>query len=450
MDKKDNKKSALDYLRTLWGSLPEVIKLVGTILGIALALKALFPAAAVGINSFDAGPEVIEPGELSVLTWEVSGATNVTIEPDLGAVNSSGSFSVSPSETTTYKLIASGDGEEKVAMCTVTVEEEGLLISSFDASPGSIKPGESAVLNWHVTGVSNVTIEPDIGTVEPAGTLNVSPVETTSYKLTASNSDEEDVAYCTVTVKEDLPSTEENSSSMEENVMPPAESLPAQKEEFPSKNPPSENPSSENPPSIVSFNSEPDVVAKGESSNLTWNVSGATEVTIEPGIGTAGLSGSQRIFPEETTTYTLTATNRADSVSATKVVYVKEKPSTPTSSTSISTPEQVSPASGEVFDNSTAQTALRWKAATNAANYAVEIDSYDPNSGLWLSETSGSRVVSGISGTSYTFEFPQGTGHYRWRIWAMNPEGIESDKSGWWNFSYQPNFSTGTGDTPSM
>ncbi|WP_269851178.1 immunoglobulin domain-containing protein [Methanosarcina horonobensis] len=241
MEKKDSKKSALGHLKTLWKSLPEVIKLLGTILSIAIALKVLFPASTVGIDSFDAGPEVIEPGELSVLTWEVSGATNITIEPDLGAVNSSGSFSVSPSETTTYKLMASGDGDEKIAMCTVTVEEEDMLISSFDASPDLVRPGESAVLNWHVSGVSNVTIEPGVGTVEPTGTLNVSPADTTSYKLTASNGDKEDTAYCTVTVKGDLPSTEENSSSMEENVMPQTESLPVQEEESSSDNLPSDN-----------------------------------------------------------------------------------------------------------------------------------------------------------------------------------------------------------------
>ena len=147
MDEKDNKKSVLENAKTLWKSLPEAIKLLGTILSIAIAFKVLFPASAVGISFFDAGPDIIEPGESSVLSWEVSGADNVTIEPDLGAVNSSGSLSVFPSETTTYKLIATGDGKEKVAMCTVTVEEQDLLISSFDASPDSISPGERAVLN---------------------------------------------------------------------------------------------------------------------------------------------------------------------------------------------------------------------------------------------------------------------------------------------------------------
>lgn len=458
MDEKDNKKSMLDNVKALWKSLPEAIKLLGTILSIAIALKILFPASALGIDSFNAGPEIIEPGETSVLSWEVSGADNVTLEPGLGAVNSNGSLSVSPSETTTYKLIASGSGKEKVAMCTVKVEEEDLLISSFDASPDSIKPGESAVLNWHVSGVSNVIIEPDVGTVEPAGTLKVSPSTTTSYKLTASNGDKEDVAYCTVTVEETpLPpeenitsedditskgdSTSENDiASEDENTMTQAEDLPSGEEESTS-----EELDSEDLPSIVSFNADPDDVVKEESSNLTWSVSEATEISISPGIGDVSLTGSQRIFPEETTTYTLTATNEAGSVTASKIVYVEE-PSASTSPVAIGTPEQVSPVNGEEFDNSTAQAALKWKTVSGAASYTVAIDSYDSSAGKWLSESSGSYVVPEISGTSYSFEFLEGVYQYRWRVWAVSSEGEESSKSDWWTFSSQPDLSTETGD----
>lgn len=373
MDKKDNKKSKLDQLRSLWSSLPEIIKLVGAILGIFLAFKTLFPAEVVGISSFDAGPEVIEPGEFSVLSWEVSGATNITIEPD-------------------------------------------------------------------------------IGLVEPTGTSNVFPNNTTSYKLTASNGDKEDVAFCTVTVDKNSPPSEENLISPEMNVRPPENGTLPENGTPPAKlTPPEESLETQEKdlPSISSFNANPDVIAKGESSNLTWSVSDATEVTIEPGIGTAGLNGNQQTFPNETTTYTLTATNKAGSVNATKVVFVEE-PSMPTSSV-ISTPEQASPANGEVFDNNTEQATLEWKVVSGAANYTVEIDSYDSNTGLWLSESSGSRVVSGILGTKYSFEFlEEGTGQCRWRIWAVSPEGEESDKSGWWNFSYPLNLSTETGDTSSL
>jgi hypothetical protein len=421
MDKKDSQKSIWDQFKSLWNSFPEVLKLVGTILSIAIALKVLFPAAVLEINHFDAGPEIIEPGESSVLSWAVSKADNVSIEPDIGAVNFNGSISVYPSETTTYKLIATGDGEEKVALCTVTVKEElqePLLISSFDASLDSIKSGESAVLNWHVSGASKVNIEPGIGIAEPAGMASVSPDQTTTYKLTASNGDKEDVAYCTIAVEENVTAPEESITSPAESVMPAENNQTSQK----------------NLPSIGSFNANPDIVEEGKSSVLTWDVTSATKVSIEPGIGTVSLTGSQRIFPDKNTTYILTATNEVGIVDATKVVYVQES-STPPSSSPIPTPKQISPADGTVFDNSTSGATFKWTAVSGAANYTVEIDAYDSSSGSWLSESEGSQVISGISTTSYSFEFPaQGPG--RWRTWAVGSDGQESVKSGWWNFNY--------------
>ncbi|RXA15586.1 hypothetical protein EQO05_14785 [Methanosarcina sp. MSH10X1] len=462
MDKKDIKESMWDHLKSIWASLPEAIKLIATLLSIAIAVKALFPATVVGINNFDASPEIIEPGGASVLSWGVSGADNITLEPGIGPVSSNGSLSVSPSETTTYKLTATGKGKEKVAVCTVTVNkdsQEPLIISSFDASPDSINPGESAILNWHVAGVSNVTIEPDIGVTEPTGTLNVSPASTTTYKLIASNGDKEDAIYCTVAVEENTAT----SGNVSQSELPLAEeSLTPEKEEAVQENPipeestaPPENSNSqensapqesqaprEKLPSIGSFNAIPDTIGQGESSSLTWSVSGASKVSIEPEIGTVGLTGSQHIFPGETTTYTLTATNEFGSVDATKIVSVKEasapaaqEPVSAPSPELISTPEQLSPADGTVFDNSTSGITLEWRAVPGAANYAVEIDQYDSGSGLWLSESAGSGIESGITTTSYSFEPPLKT-PFRWRVWAVSSEGQESEKSGWWNFDY--------------
>ncbi len=440
MDKDDSQKSILDKIKSLWNSLPEVLKLVGTILSIAIALKVLFPAAVLEISTFNANPETIEPGESSILNWEVSGAENITIEPGIGSVSSNGSLPVSPSETTTYKMIANGDKGEKVALCTVTVQEgpqELLLISSFDASPDSIKTGENATLNWHVSGVSNVTIEPDIGITESSGTKSVSPAQTTTYKLTASNGDKEDVAYCTVTVEDDLAVPEEAPS--EENLTPSEEILTPAKEdqsstEHDQTSTEEGQASQENLPSIGSFNADTDIVEVGESSVLSWSVTSATKVSIEPGIGTVSLTGSQRVFPEKNTTYTLTATNEFGSVDATKVVYV-QKPSEPTAPEPISTPKQMSPADGTVFDNSTSGATLEWTAVSGASSYTVEIDAYDSSSGLWLSGSSGSQIISGISTTSHSFEFPsQNLG--RWRVWAVGPDGKESEKSSWWNFNY--------------
>lgn len=461
MDKKDIKESMWDHVKSMWTSLPEAIKLIATLLSIAIAVKALFPAAVVGINNFDASPEIIEPGGASVLSWGVSGADNITLEPGIGSVSSNGSLSVSPSETTTYKLTASGKGKEKVAMCTITVSkgsEEPLIISSFDASPDSIKPGGSAVLNWHVAGVSNVTIEPDIGVTEPTGTLNVTPASTTTYKLTASNGDKDDAAYCTIAVEENAASpenvTQSELPSSEESLTPQdtvtQENAISQEGTAPEENPaPEGNAGSqensepqENLPSIDSFNAVPEAIGQGEGSYLTWSVSGASKVSIKPEVGTVGPAGSQRISPDETTTYTLTATNEFGSVDATRVVSVQEA-SGPVSEGQVSTPspepipvpEQLSPADGTVFDNSTSGVTLEWKTVSGAASYTVEIDEYDPGSGLWLSESSGTRIESGITETSYSFE-PQFRTSGRWRVWAAGSDSQESGKSGWWDFNY--------------
>jgi len=393
MDKEDSNNSIWKRVKSMWNSLPELLKLLGTILSIAIALKALFPAAAVGIGNFDAGPEIIGSGGSSVLNWEVSGADNITIEPGIGPVSPNGSISVFPLETTTYKLIANGKGNEKVALCTVTVNngsQEPLLISSFDASPNTITPGESAILNWHVSGVSNVTIEPDIGVVEPTGTLNVSPTGTTTYKLTASNGEKEDASYCTVAVEENAassqnvsasnPSTEESltsqeSSSTKEN--PTSEDNQASNDNEASKDnqasqesQTSQNDSAlqenqtskESLPSISSFNANPDTIEEGKNSKLVWGVSGASKVSIKPGIGTVGLTGSQSISPSKTTTYTLTATNEFGSTEATKVVLVQES-SAPSSqktdsnsNTSTSTQEQTSSTNETKLNSSTSGT----------------------------------------------------------------------------------------------
>ena len=65
-------------------------------------------------------------------------------------------------------------------------------IVTFDAQPATIKPGESALLVWHIenppsaTGFSGFgTIEPAVGRVTPRGSTRVTPAATTTYTLSA-------------------------------------------------------------------------------------------------------------------------------------------------------------------------------------------------------------------------------------------------------------------------
>ncbi len=80
------------------------------------------------------------------------------------------------------------------------------------------------------------------------------------------------------------------------------------------------------PPVINSFIIGPETISPGESVILSWDVSGATTVTIHPAIGSAGSSGVEQgieqVSPTTTTTYTLTATNEAGNTTSSVIVTV--------------------------------------------------------------------------------------------------------------------------------
>jgi micrococcal nuclease len=63
---------------------------------------------------------------------------------------------------------------------------------------------------------------------------------------------------------------------------------------------------------IVAFSATPTQISAGESATLQWNVTGATTVNIDHGIGDVPSAGTKLVSPTTTTTYTLTATNVAD------------------------------------------------------------------------------------------------------------------------------------------
>jgi hypothetical protein len=60
---------------------------------------------------------------------------------------------------------------------------------------------------------------------------------------------------------------------------------------------------------IVSFEASPSSIETGQSATLIWNVTGATEIKIDQGIGTVDVAGTTPISPTTSTTYTITASN---------------------------------------------------------------------------------------------------------------------------------------------
>ncbi len=72
--------------------------------------------------TLSASPDSIQKGQSTTLTWQTSNATDVSID-GIGAVQASGSQSVSPSDSTTYHLTAKGAGGTQDATARVTVTQ---------------------------------------------------------------------------------------------------------------------------------------------------------------------------------------------------------------------------------------------------------------------------------------------------------------------------------------
>ena len=79
------------------------------------------PPARVAINNFAIDPPRIERGQAATLRWSISNATDMSIDQNVGPVQSQGSRQVYPSATTTYTLIANGPNGSDTKTATVEV-----------------------------------------------------------------------------------------------------------------------------------------------------------------------------------------------------------------------------------------------------------------------------------------------------------------------------------------
>lgn len=79
------------------------------------------PTAPAPTAELSATPSVISAGDQVTLKWETTNTTSVSIDNGVGTVPTSGVKTVTPSETTTYHLTATGDGGTADATATVTV-----------------------------------------------------------------------------------------------------------------------------------------------------------------------------------------------------------------------------------------------------------------------------------------------------------------------------------------
>jgi hypothetical protein len=76
-------------------------------------------------------------------------------------------------------------------------------------------------------------------------------------------------------------------------------------------------------PQVVVFSANPQTINSGQSSQLCWQVNGATTINISGGVGSNVAANScATVSPTTTTTYTLTATNATGQIQASATVNV--------------------------------------------------------------------------------------------------------------------------------
>lgn len=224
------------------------------------------------IDKFTATPDHIQRGQTSLLEWRTSDCDRVTL--DGVNVSESGTRTVRLNSTKTYNLVAFETGIlpfERTAQTTVYVDEQPssvCKIDEFTASPEYISEGESSLLKWRTSDCNSVSIDNVAHTISPDGEKTVWPIETTTYVLRATGFDGiEKTRSVTVRVDTIIPTV----------------------------------------CSINSFTANPVSISRGEYSVLNWDTTNCGYVTLE------GLvvqdSGSRTVFPINTKTYRLTATD---------------------------------------------------------------------------------------------------------------------------------------------
>jgi peptidoglycan-associated lipoprotein len=82
-------------------------------------------------------------------------------------------------------------------------------------------------------------------------------------------------------------------------------------------------------PVINSFTAEPSTIAAGQSSTLRWSTTGATDMTIDHGVGAVQSSGQRQVFPTTSTSYLLTVRGPGGMDSRSVTVTVSNAPPPP-------------------------------------------------------------------------------------------------------------------------
>lgn len=254
-----------------------------------LTVEPIVVPVAPTISAFTASPSTLAVTAPVTLSWSVSDATSLRIEPGGIDVTGLDQVTVYPSATTTYTLIATNAFGMRTRDAVVVVSgggnggEDVPVISTFSASPDAVQAGDAVTLSWSVSGATSLWLGPLGANVTGLERWTVYPTATTTYTLFAKNAAGQSTSEATVTVQ---------------GVVDP---------ELP----------------VISTFEPVALVNPGLSNTLRWTVEGADSLTlsgpgVEGGVDVTGMSawGPSTALPPDAT-FTLVATNEHGSVGET-------------------------------------------------------------------------------------------------------------------------------------
>ena len=303
------------------------------------ATVTVYPVPTVNIT---ATPTAINIGQSSTLSWTSTNSTSASIDSGIGTVAVNGSISVAPTVTTTYTITADGPGGTVTDSITINVNQGPSV--SITADPSEMGPGGTATLTWTSTSALSASIDQGIGTVSVNGSTTVTPAVTTTYTITVDGPGGSAMDSATITISDAVnvsiaasinpislsqsttltwTSANADTASIDQGIgaVPVNGSITVTPASTRTYTITVEGPGGTATASVeivvyqppeVTITADPDRIIKGDSSTLTWTSVNADTVTIDQEIGIVDLSGTWEVYPEHTTTYTITASGDWD------------------------------------------------------------------------------------------------------------------------------------------
>jgi hypothetical protein len=238
------------------------------------AVAPSLPSPPPVIESLEAAPDGVKPGDAVTLRWRVIGAARLDVTPGADSISAAtNSVVVRPMSTTEYRLTAANAAGASVSR-TVTVNVTPPPTIEFAADLPRIEFGRPDTLRWSVANAANIAMNGSAG-VPGTGTMTVSPRQTVEYTLTAQNS--VGTVSKTVTIRVS--------------------------------------------PRIAAFDAVQVPAGRCEVAMLRWTVQGAAAISIEPGVGAIRSASSYVLVrPRNETEYVLKAISSGGESTRTAVV----------------------------------------------------------------------------------------------------------------------------------